>query len=71
MLVPILCFTCGLPLGDKEDLFNELKAEKIKKIENYTKDIELDCSDILKLLDITNDCCKMHMISALILTDYY
>lgn len=71
MLVPILCFTCGLPLADKEDIFNELKAEKIKAIKNYTNDIELDCSDILNMLDITNDCCRMHMITPLLFDDFY
>lgn len=70
MLVPIVCFTCGCPIGDKEDLYNYMKAAKIR--ENLNKDPEnLDCSEILKILDITNDCCKMHFISSMIFTDYY
>lgn len=69
MLIPIVCFTCGCPLGDKEDLFNYLKYEKIKKQKEDTND--LDCSDILDILDISNDCCRMHFISSMIFTDYY
>lgn len=71
MLVPILCFTCGLPLADKEDLYVHLKAEKIKKMTNYHPNMDLDCSDILEQLDIVNDCCKMHFITGMIFTDYY
>lgn len=67
MLIPILCFTCGLPLADKEDLYNELKSKK--KIENAHD--ELDCKDILEQLDIVNDCCKMHFITAMLFIDYY
>lgn len=64
MLIPVVCFTCGCPLGDKEDIFNHLKEEN-KRGENE------DYSDILELLDITNDCCKMHFISSILITDYY
>jgi DNA-directed RNA polymerase subunit N (RpoN/RPB10) len=72
MLVPIICFTCGCPIGDKEDLFNKLKEEKAKKLN--IRDIdnkELDCSDILNKLDINNDCCRMHLITSMQFTDYY
>lgn len=69
MLIPIVCFTCGCPIGDKEDLFNALKAKKIKEKKNPDDDI--DCSDILDLLDIKNDCCRMHFISSMLFTDYY
>lgn len=69
MLIPIICFTCGCPIGDKEDLFNYLKKEKIKEKKEINDN--LDCSDILNLLDITNDCCKMHFISSMLLVDYY
>jgi DNA-directed RNA polymerase subunit N (RpoN/RPB10) len=68
MLIPILCFTCGCPLGDKEDLYNYLKKERINKTKEGD---DLDCLDILHLLDIVNDCCKMHFISSMLITDYY
>lgn len=69
MLIPIICFTCGCPIGDKEDLFNYLKNEKIKETKEDKENI--DYLDILNLLDITNDCCKMHFISSMLLVDYY
>ena len=65
MLVPIVCFTCGLPLADKEDLYMELKVKQVK--ENGSTDFQ----NILKLLDINNDCCKMHFITAMLFNDYY
>lgn len=72
MLIPIICFTCGCSIGDKEDLYNYLKTEKIKKnhSENHIDD-DLDCIEILEKIDIMNDCCKMHFISSMIFTDYY
>jgi len=69
MLIPIICFTCGCSLGDKEDLFNYFKSEKIKKMSD--PDDDFDCNDILELLDITNDCCKMHFITSIKFVDYY
>jgi DNA-directed RNA polymerase subunit N (RpoN/RPB10) len=68
MLIPILCFTCGLPLADKEDLYNYLKLEQIK---NDTNNDMYDFQEILEKLDIVNDCCKMHFISAMQFSDYY
>lgn len=69
MLIPIVCFTCGCSIGDKEDLYNHLKKEKIK--EKKQPDDDVDCSKILEMLDISNDCCKMHFISNMKITDYY
>lgn len=66
MLIPIVCFTCGCPIGDKEDLYNQMKKEAIEK--NPEKN---DFSDILNSIDIRNDCCKMHFISSMLITDYY
>ena len=74
MLIPIVCFTCGCPIGDKEDLFNYLKVEKIQSQKDKLQILnnnELDCSDILDKLDIVNDCCRMHFISSMLFTDYY
>lgn len=74
MLIPIVCFTCGCPIGDKEDLFNYLKAEKIRELKEHVQILDistLDCSDILQTLGINNDCCRMHFISSMLFTDYY
>ena len=81
MLVPILCFTCGCPIGDKEDLFRHLRAEKVREILKDRKTVatqamidaglQIDCSDILDRLGIVYDCCRAHLISAMIYSDYY
>ena len=81
MLVPILCMTCGCPIGDREDLFLHMRAERVRKILKERGTIptqaaidvglQLDCRDILELLGITEDCCKMHLTSAMIFSDYY
>lgn len=70
MLVPIICFTCGCPIGDKEDLFNYLKAQRMEESHTGATD-DLDCSDILTKLGIFNDCCKMHFISGMMFSEYY
>jgi len=67
MLIPILCITCGLPLADKEDIYKHLKLEKIRKNKTET----IDFQDILEQLDIVNECCKMHFITAMQFMDYY
>lgn len=70
MLVPIVCFTCGLPLADKEDLFKYLKNEIIKNNKG-DEEKDINCSEILNTLQIINDCCRMHLITSLTFTDYY
>lgn len=81
MLIPILCITCGSPIGDKEELFIRLKYEKIKKMladknididsAPYAKDLQIGCDDILDQLHINKDCCRAHMISAMLFSDWY
>jgi DNA-directed RNA polymerase subunit N (RpoN/RPB10) len=81
MLVPVLCFTCGCPVGDVEDIFREMRISKVRAIldERGTTatqaaadaGLQIDCSDILKQLGIEFDCCRKTIISAMIFTDYY
>lgn len=81
MLVPVLCFTCGCPVGDIEDIFREMRNTKIKEILTDRKTtatqaavdagLQIDCSDILKQLGIEYDCCRKTIIAAMIFTDYY
>jgi DNA-directed RNA polymerase subunit N (RpoN/RPB10) len=81
MLVPILCLTCGCPIGDKEDIFRHLRAERVRSIlkERGTTatqaavdgGLQIDCEDILDLLGIVHDCCRGHLVSAMVFSDYY
>ena len=81
MLVPILCFTCGCPIGDKEDIFRYLRAERVREVlkERGTiatqaavdAGLQISCEDILDKLGIPEDCCRAHLISAMVFSDYY
>jgi DNA-directed RNA polymerase subunit N (RpoN/RPB10) len=81
MLTPIVCLTCGCPIGDIEDLFRHMRAARVRELlgERGTDvsqaaidvGLQLDCSDILELLGVRNDCCRAHLVSAMIFDDYY
>ena len=81
MYVPVVCFTCGCPIGDVEDLFRIMRTAKVKKILESRGTIttqaavdaglQIDCSDILEKLFINNYCCRAHLISSMRFSDYY
>jgi len=81
MFVPVVCITCSCPIGDKATLFQYERAEAVKKILNERGTVptqvaidvglQIDLSDILEKLDIINDCCRMHLTSAMLFSDYY
>lgn len=81
MLVPIVCFTCGCPLGDVEDLFQQWRAERVKAALDARGTIatqaavdpglQIECEDILEALGIRYDCCRAHLVSAMLFCDYY
>ena len=71
MLIPVVCFTCGLPIADKIDLYNHLVNKNIPDKKNISdeKFAEL-CIPILSQLDIFMPCCRMHFISHMKISDY-
>jgi DNA-directed RNA polymerase subunit N (RpoN/RPB10) len=81
MLVPVLCFTCGCPVGDVEDLFRHMRAARVRAIlaERGTTatqaaadaGLQIDCSDILDRLGVVHDCCRKALVTAMIFADYY
>jgi DNA-directed RNA polymerase subunit N (RpoN/RPB10) len=81
MLTPIICFDCGLSVGDKEDLFRHMRAERVKEAlashgtiaaqAAADAGLQIDCKDILDLLDVHMDCCRARLVSALIFTDLH
>lgn len=81
MLVPVICFTCGNPIGDVEDLFRALRSARVREIlaERGTTatqaavdaDLQINCSDILDRLGIKCDCCRKCLVTAMIFADYY
>jgi DNA-directed RNA polymerase subunit N (RpoN/RPB10) len=83
MLTPVVCLTCGCALGDKEDLFRHLRGARVREVlaargttatqAAADAGLQIDCSDILTLLGIPEEreCCRGHLVSAMIFFDYY
>jgi DNA-directed RNA polymerase subunit N (RpoN/RPB10) len=86
MLVPIQCMSCGCAIGDKEDLFRHMVGEMSLPIHRFQDDrpptipgqaepiVDPESTGrdaIFELLGIYHDCCRTHLISAMIFTDYY
>ena len=81
MLTPVLCFTCGFPIGDVEVLFQHMRADRIREIlakrgttatqAAVDAGLQFDCGDILDKLKVTHDCCRKALVTAMIFTDYY
>jgi DNA-directed RNA polymerase subunit N (RpoN/RPB10) len=81
MLTPVTCFTCGCPVGDKEDLFRHMRAALVRATlaERGTQPtqaasdagLQIDCREILDRLQVTGDCCRKALVTAMIFTDYY
>jgi len=81
MLTPVVCFDCGLPVGDEEDLFREMRAELVERVlrERGTDPasapadagLQIDCGEILDELNVHMGCCRTRLISALIFTDLH
>ena len=81
MLVPVICFTCGFPTGDVEDMFHKMRAERVRAVfgerggsaaqAGSDAGLQIDCGDILTQLGINHDCCRVSLVTAMIFSDYY
>ena len=81
MLCPVVCFTCGCPVGDVEDIFRHMRAARVRGIlaERGTAatqaavdaGLQVDCGDILDRLGIDHDCCRKTLVTAMVFRDYY
>jgi len=81
MLTPVLCFTCGCPVGDVEDLFRHMRTALVRETlaERGTTatqaaadaGLRIDVRDILERLGIVNDCCRKSLVTAMIFADNY
>ena len=81
MLCPVLCFSCGYPVGDVEDLFRHIRAARVRDVlaERGTAatqaavdaGLQVDCGDILDRLKIDRDCCRKTLVTAMVFRDYY
>jgi DNA-directed RNA polymerase subunit N (RpoN/RPB10) len=81
MLVPIRCFTCGLPIGDVSAIYRYHKdrlcrsEQKRLGITEKALDIDprvnIDMEKILDALQIKKLCCRAHLITVMKLVDWY
>ena len=83
MLVPIRCFTCGLSLGDLAPIYTFIRQKRMVALyghpdattaptqaavdPNQTKNI---MGDVLEAFGVTK-CCRTHLVTAMIFTEYY
>lgn len=81
MLVPVLCFTCGCPIGDVEGMFRVMRSKRVREVLAQRETsasqaavdagLQIDCSDILDRLGIIHDCCRKTLVTAMVFSDYY
>jgi len=57
MIIPIRCFSCGMVVGDKWEIF----SKRVKSGEN--------CKEILDDLNITRYCCRRMLLSHVEIVD--
>lgn len=81
MLTPVICFTCGLPIGDVATIFRFERAKLAEAILAEKKvapgwapvvgELQIDCSEIFDRLGIRADCCRTHLATAMQFDDQY
>jgi DNA-directed RNA polymerase subunit N (RpoN/RPB10) len=81
MLPPVLCFTCGKSLGDIAPFYHYIRRTRVQR--HYDElgvaptrripapGVEIPLmADVLDALRVT-ECCKTHLVTTLVFTDYY
>ncbi len=81
MLCPVVCFSCGCPIGDVADLFRHIRAKRVAAVLGEHKTLptqaavdpglRIELTADLARLGVTNDCCVGHLITACEFGDYY
>lgn len=81
LIAPVICQSCGLPLGDVAATFKLCRNKKIKEVLQSTKikpehsiispDFQIDCTDIFEKLHIYPQCCRKSLACAMDFTQYY
>ncbi|AKO62776.1 pBA71-CP80R [African swine fever virus] len=80
MLIPVVCFTCGFPIGTYAAIFDKARTEYIKTKMDGTlpQNILLDASLQIELKDLITAlgipmrvCCRTHLITTLDYRKYY
>ena len=81
MLTPIVCFGCGGSIGEKAELFRQARADPVKaKLEETNtaaemaavrQDVYTDCQALFVALQVFRSCCRTHLSTAMVQSDYY
>ena len=84
MYVPNLCFSCGAPIGDIEDIYRAIVAKQVKlKLAKLMGDndtptniainssFQINCEEELKKLGIFTYCCITHLTTSVRFSDKY
>ncbi len=81
MRVPVLCVTCGAPLGDKEIVFVAMQAEATAAAllraatspegAPYDADYEVRVGGILDDLRVEAICCRTALMTSRVFEDIY
>lgn len=81
MLIPAVCFTCGGPVGQVEDLFLAMRARLVAATLGARQTtptqaavaagLRVDCTPIFEALRVDNDCCRTRLATGMEFQDYY
>jgi len=86
MLIPVVCPTCGMPIGDVSTAFRKMCRERVKKMmadykqesrelipSQLTADStrELNLELLLDELGVIYGCCRTALVTGMNFADYY
>ena len=81
MLTPVVCFSCGTSIGHIAELFRKLREKRVREdldgkhispeMSAIRLDSNLDMTDRFNILQISQSCCRTHLASAAVVSDYY
>jgi DNA-directed RNA polymerase subunit N (RpoN/RPB10) len=81
MLTPVVCFGCGTSIGHVAELFRLLRERRIREelkakhlspeMSAIPLDSSMDLQDLFDKLQIPTDCCRVHLSSAIVMSDHY
>ena len=81
MLTPIVCFGCGGSIGEKAELFRQARADQVKaklaetdtapEMAAVRQDVYGDCQHLFNILQVHRDCCRTHLATAMVQSDFY